>query len=235
MSYGVIDISVVRSSELTRDLRRKAEALLSAEERAVVASRVFECHQREQLVARALSRTLLGRALGILPAALRFQKNAYGRPELVTPGGLHFNITHTVELIAIGLADSSIGIDAEPLARAPQILEVARSVFTEVELAGLEALDHGERARHAVLLWTAKEAYMKALGMGFACPPQSFGIDVEGSQVRLRGSAGTQWALTFQTLEDHGIATCAPHGYTPVLRRLGLPELLDWSPSGAAT
>lgn len=62
------------------------------------------------------------------------------------------------------------GLTQEQLARAPDLLALAPTVFAPQEQSDLAALPANEQARRAVVLWTLKESYIKARGMGMALP-----------------------------------------------------------------
>lgn len=125
--------------------------------------------RHEFLVARVMVRTLLGQWLGVAPAALCFQTNQWDRPELAPPHSLRFSLTHTDGLIALLVSDQfEVGLDAEPLARGASVLALNSGVFAAQELTDIAALPLAQQGERAVTLWTLKESYAKARGMGFA-------------------------------------------------------------------
>lgn len=208
-------------------VRAACDAILSAEELANVARRVFERHQHEHRVTRALCRGVLARYLGQPPAALRFRRTAYGRPELAPPTPYRFNLTNTVDLVAIAVSDEGeIGIDAEPTTRAEQILDVATIMFTPAEQAGMAALPPAARRTRALELWTLKEAYMKARGLGFSLPVQSFEIQFGAGpslhvlepppDASLADPDPSRWILETRVIDDHMLAICREHGTQPI-------------------
>jgi 4'-phosphopantetheinyl transferase len=137
------------------------------------------------LVAHALTRVRLARALGCAPAALSFSASERGRPELAGPHAaleprLRFNLSHTHGLVACALTlEADIGIDVERLDRSVELLAVGARVFSTRELAGLTALaGEAQRARFFGL-WTLKEAYVKAIGKGLSAPLQAISFSPE--------------------------------------------------------
>ena len=185
---------------------------------------------------RALGRGVLGRALDVDPSSLSFRRNAYGRPELDPPGELRFNLTNTTALVACAVARGrEVGVDAEPATRADQILDVAHVVFTRAERQGIAVLDAAARNVRALQLWTCKEAYIKARGLGFSLPPTKFELDVREHGIQLRfledlADEPTRWEITTREIEGHMVALCterlgAGHGEV-VIRRASLADLL---------
>jgi 4'-phosphopantetheinyl transferase len=134
----------------------------------------FEHDRDAYLVAHALTRRLLGELAGVDAKALRFITTEHGRPELAAPScalSLRFNLSHTRGLVACGVTrDTDIGVDTEHVDRNVQLLGVARHVFSEREIAGLESLSEAAQRSRFFDLWTLKEAYVKAIGKGLAAP-----------------------------------------------------------------
>ena len=194
-------------------LVRACFAVLTAEEEAKQKAFVFEKNRHEYLVTRALCRGVLATYTGVAPADLVFTRSAYGQPVLDPPGALRFNLTNTVHLVACGISmhGAALGIDAEPLARGDDILGIADSVFTAHERGDLARLPLEARRLQAVRLWTLKEAYMKARGMGMSLPPTTFEVGFD-EHPHLRhvddGDLPSRWELTTREVDDHLLATC---------------------------
>jgi len=72
-------------------------------------------------------------------------------------------------------------VDVESLARAEEIVPLAARVFSAAERAQLDALPAAERPDRALSLWTLKEAYIKARGMGLSLPLQEISFLFDGS------------------------------------------------------
>jgi 4'-phosphopantetheinyl transferase len=137
-------------------------ALLSEAEHAQQQRFIPPKKRHEYLVTRVLVRTVLGRALGVAPQTLKFTANEWGRPALWPPAPLHFNVSHTDGLVVCMVSPNpEMGVDTEQLARAPDLLALAPTVFAPQEQSDLAALPANEQARRAVVLWTLKESYIK--------------------------------------------------------------------------
>lgn len=193
-------------------LMRACFDVLTAEETARQKAFVFEMNRHEYLVTRALCRGVLATYMEMAPADLVFTRSAYGQPSLEPVTELRFNLTNTVHLVACGVSiGRAVGIDAEPRARADDILGIADSVFTQHERDELAHLTLDARRVQAVRLWTLKEAYMKARGLGMYLPPASFEIAFD-DHPHLRhvadGDLASRWELTTREVEGHVIATC---------------------------
>jgi len=149
--------------------------LLSEDERARWQALRFDRDRREYLATRTLVRTALSQYRPIAPQAWRFQSNMYGKPTAEPDCGLRFNLSNTHGLVICLIAqEAEVGADVEPYDRASNIVELAPDVFSPLEIAQLEALHGQEKLDRALSLWTLKEAYIKARGVGLSLPLNSF-------------------------------------------------------------
>lgn len=190
-----------------------ALALLTEEERAHHQRFIPPLKRHEYLVTRVLVRTILGEALGLDPAAVQFTRNEWGRPDLAAPAPLRFNLTHTEGLVALLLSDEhEVGVDTELLSRASRLLALAPNVFAPGELRDLSALPPEQHAHRALTLWTLKESYIKARGMGLALALDGFAFRFEAHGVRLEVEPalhddGARWQFQTLTLGPHLVST----------------------------
>ena len=100
---------------------------------------------------------------------------ARGKPRVEAPEGLRgleFSVSHCDGLTAVVVsASGACGIDVEDENRriGTDVGAFARRWLSEREAARLDRIeDVDERARAFMRLWTVKEAYVKALGLGIA-------------------------------------------------------------------
>ena len=143
------------------------------------------------LVTRTCLRILLGNILGLAPKDVLIALSTYGKPQ--TPL-LHFNIAHSRETVLIALCrELPVGVDLEYLDRETEILDIARTSFTEPEYLEIEAADPAHRRPAFFNCWTRKEAVIKADGRGLSVPLNSFEVAVrfraESTPVHLAGGA----------------------------------------------
>lgn len=199
-------------------------ALLSAEERARLERRTLERPRREFLMTRALLRATLSRYTGAAPLSWEFSAGEYGKPRALSPAlPFHFNLTHTHGLIALALGhEEELGIDAEDLTRrAP--LDIADHFFAPPEAQALSALPPEQRPERFFLLWTLKEAYLKACARGLSVPLSHFWLDL-GGEPRFRFSPqlaedeGRWQTVAWRPTPRHQLAIALPARRPPLLR-----------------
>ncbi len=175
---------LVEADRLSASELAQLGALMSANERERHDAFRFDKDKRLFIIARAMVRALLSRYADASPAAWTFSENRWGRPEIASPPvtpPLRFNLSHTKGLVACILArDREIGIDVEDATRPTKIHTIADSVFSPTEVRDLERLPPAEQPRRFFELWTLKESYIKARGMGLAIPLDQFSFSFDG-------------------------------------------------------
>ena len=148
---------------------RLGTGLLSQSEQARLSLLRFDKNRREYLFAHVLVRLALSHSHSISAQDWQFRTNAFGKPSVEPDCGLRFNLSRSSGLAACVIANGiEVGVDAEPNARSATILEIGEQVFSPRELAQLDALDDVEKPDRALSIWTLKEAYVKARGIGLS-------------------------------------------------------------------
>jgi 4'-phosphopantetheinyl transferase len=170
-------------------------------------------HQRESLATRALARFALSRYRSVAPETWRFKENAHGKPYIDPECGLQFNLSNSLGLVVCLIAEGvEVGVDVEAHTRAAQIIEVVQRVFSPEERAQLDQLDDEARLDRVLSLWTLKESYIKARGMGLALPLQKISfLFGEPDSILLRidpavDSNPGRWRFCQFDLAEHRVA-----------------------------
>ena len=146
---------------------------LAAEELSHAVRFHFERHRMHYVIARGALRMLAARYLGCEPGELRFDVNPHGKPFLPA-ARLQFNLAHSHELALVAFTlDAEIGIDLEWRASRIRLDEMASAILSPNELEVWKELSENDRHRSFFWHWTAKEAYLKALGVGLSKNPKT--------------------------------------------------------------
>jgi 4'-phosphopantetheinyl transferase len=189
------------------------EHTLSEEELARSKVFPFEKNRREYLATRLLVRRALSHYHPLPPQSWKFQTNRFGKPATDPHCGLHFNVSNTSKLIVCLIGnDIELGIDIEPLDRAADVSPLAPEIFSSKELAQLEKLPDSEKSDRALSLWTLKESYIKARGLGLSLPLKKFSFVFEQSnKFHLETDSSlhddpTNWQSCIFNLADHRCA-----------------------------
>jgi 4'-phosphopantetheinyl transferase len=205
------------------------QALLSNEERVQQARYVREADRKLHGISRALLRATLSRYADVPAAAWTFARNAYGKPEIAGPPGdtdLRFNLSHTAGLVVLLVARGrDVGVDAEAVDRRGRHLEHPEHFFSADEVRALRALPATAQRQRFFELWTLKEAYIKARGLGLALPLQEFSLRLAtGRPPRIAFSAalpddpGAWQFYSAQLGTRHQLAAAIARGSGPAVR-----------------
>ena len=130
---------------------------------------------------RSLAHEVLARQFGLADAAVEIGHEPAGRPLILRPrgSGLHLSLATRAGIVAIALAHCPVGIDVEQIVPTG---EPPLAILHPDEQRWLGRLQASARPEAFAKLWSAKEAYVKALGTGFARAPESFSVQLDGSE-----------------------------------------------------
>jgi len=184
---------------------------------------------------RAALRHVLGAEIGITPESVEFILNPAGKPELTPPhGGLHFNLSHCDDLAVIALSNKcEVGIDIESNKRAMDLLECESTFSHPAEISELPS-ERGPRSSALLERWTAKEAFLKAIGTGLSNPPEGIRVQMDGDSRMAITNDGASLPLTrlrHPSLEHHTAHLCALRPIDSIEILVGLPHEEQVRPS----
>lgn len=155
---------------------------LSDDERERADRFIFAHHRTRYMVAHGVLRRLLSLYCDSSPEALQFITAATGKPALQsgTPGSasLAFNLTHSETRAALGVsAGMALGIDLEQLRADVEVLSISSHYFFGTERDAIASAAPGVRDAAFFRYWVAKEAVLKAQGIGLGFPLDRFRVD----------------------------------------------------------
>ncbi len=159
--------------------RSRCESLLSPDELICRDRFVLERSRLEYVYSHALVRIALSlHAPCVAPDAWQFAKELHGKPRVSAPAGapqMYFNLSHTNGLVACVVADTPlIGVDVEEIKSIDDFLQVAQRHFAPQEVYALQRAPPAEQCHIFFRLWTLKESYLKARGLGLTLPLDQF-------------------------------------------------------------
>jgi 4'-phosphopantetheinyl transferase len=114
---------------------------------------------------RAALRLILSRYTGASPRELTLVRDRLGKP-LALARTLNYNVSHSQTLALVALSRDTVGVDVEHVNFSFDISNVVESVCAPVEQRRLKHLPFLQRHWEFYRIWTRKEAYTKALGVG---------------------------------------------------------------------
>ncbi|MGQ0824187.1 MAG: 4'-phosphopantetheinyl transferase family protein [Actinomycetota bacterium] len=187
-------------------------ALLDDAERTTAADRRTGPSRDRYVVAHGAARLILGAAVGAEPAALRIERAcrhcghaAHGRPRLADRPDTEYSLSHSDGRGVVAVGAQPVGVDIEVVRpRRSDLARLAARALSADELDRWLRLPEPDRLRGFLARWTAKEAYLKAIGLGLVRDPCSVPTDPPG------------WTFASLDIGAHAIGTLAVEGNAEV-------------------
>lgn len=192
--------------------------LLSVDEQARAKRFYFEKDRTRYASGRGILRSILGHYLNVEPQHIQLCYGEYGKPSLekrYAETALNFNISHSNDLALYAIArGKSVGIDLEHIREIADMDQVVKKFFAEKEQATFYNLHPNERREAFFKVWTRKEAYLKAIGVGLSEPLHYVEVSVSPQdQPGLLSVVGTSQDASHWSLQD----MASPPGYVATL------------------
>lgn len=151
--------------------------------------------------------------LDLLP--LTFKYNKYGKPSHQSIP-FHFNWSHSGDLIAVTFGEHQVGIDVEQYT--PRPLFDFKSLCTAKELSWIADQTRSntlDEKMAFLMIWSAKEAVLKAIGTGLSTDPRLVEINYDNnerfwtSEISDQNLYGFSTKLTEHT-QSYALSWCSP-------------------------
>jgi 4'-phosphopantetheinyl transferase len=163
-SKGRLNIFYAKTEELSSRLS-DLENYISGYEKLRAEKFYFKTDRDTYLTSHAILRLVLADYLNTNPINIKYINGKNNKPGL-EGDPIYFNISHAKEAFAIAVSkDFYVGIDLEYIDENLEIHPIAKSFFGEKEREYIFRSKIEARDRF-FLLWTRKEALLKALGIG---------------------------------------------------------------------
>ncbi len=161
------------------------------------------------IISRGSLRYILSGYLKCPPSDIRFRLTESKKPELDGPfvSKLHFNLSDSADKVVVAIAASPVGIDVELINPKFSYHAILNNNFSLHEAAYINIYDNFKRF---FLLWTRKEAILKATGIGLTdhlklIPSLDGQYNIEGALL----STESNWHLSSFEINGDYIATIA--------------------------
>jgi 4'-phosphopantetheinyl transferase len=173
LSHGDVHIWSA-SLEQPAKYRERLFLLLSFDEKIRAERFYFEKDRNGYIVGRGLLRIILGRYLGAEPSRVEFTYGLHGKPSMkALPNGkfLEFNLSHSNNMaVYVFTWDQPVGIDIEYIHSMKGMDDFALQFFTPNECNLVHSLVGYKKQETFFRIWTCKEAFLKANGIGLTVP-----------------------------------------------------------------
>ncbi len=136
----------------------------------------------------------------------RLQTDKFGKPYFEN-APLHFNISHSGNYVIAAVSKYEIGIDIQRV-RADKH-RIAEKNFVAGECAYINAMEDEETQQQRFCeIWTVKEAYLKAKGIGLRKPLNSFEVDLSEDAPKIVGEEALR-VVQFRIDRKYIVSVCA--------------------------
>jgi 4'-phosphopantetheinyl transferase len=168
-------------------------------ERHRAARFVREDTRQRYVLAHGGLRAVLSRYLGVTPDAVSLDRSATGKPsltrELRDRSAITFNLSHAHNraLIAVSQAQE-VGVDLECVRSEVEVEKLSKRHFTRSEHTTIMEAPEEQRAARFFCYWVAKEALLKAQGIGLrGLSDCEVCIEGDGVDMEVRARLGAQF------------------------------------------
>lgn len=108
-------------------------------------------------------------------------RNEHGKPSLAEYPEIKYNLSHANGIAVCLISDTECGVDCEGVR--PYRPNVVKRAFSENEKILIENASESERDLLFFRLWTLKEAYVKAIGIGISYPLNTVEFSFDGNRI----------------------------------------------------
>ena len=158
--------------------------MLSNAEQKRINNLKFRLLRDRQIVSKSILRQVISKYLNIDNEAIEFRYNKFGKPLLsskLEDFKLNFNISHSEQIGIFAFAKGkSIGVDVEKIKCSLKIEDVIELCLSDFEKNWFYEVAPEIRKEVFYKIWTAKEAFIKALGTGFFFPVKNIDFKLNG-------------------------------------------------------
>ena len=166
LAENVTEVYFARTSDL-ETIYDRLKSCISEKEKNRADKFMFDSDRATYITCHAVLRLILSSRTRIGLKDISISHGLYDKPYL-EGNGIQFNITHARDSFAIAISGKyEVGIDIELVSRKIDFESIVRRFFSEKERSFIFSPE-GEPAERFYLLWTRKEALLKALGTGIA-------------------------------------------------------------------
>lgn len=143
----------------------------------------------------------------VRPSGWQFISNSYGKPQVANelPEPIYFNLSHSGDYLIVAIShDAPLGVDIEGIDPEFSIEDIIECCFAPTEQADLASKSACERHRYFAGLWSLKEAYGKALGIGLGVglDAVAFHIDKMGLVTSSLDNGDENWTFHLYELKE---------------------------------
>lgn len=137
-------------------------------------------------------------------------KTPFGKPYFEDLNNIHFNISHSENLVVCAFSDTEIGVDVEKIRKFPN--EIKESIYTLNEKNYIDKSCDADKA--SFLIWTLKESYLKYKGIGIVHIDKVFDTVKDGKLIRMYNDNIFEHV---QLCDEYVVTICTNNNYDDLI------------------
>ncbi len=188
--------------------------VLSVDEKRRAGRLRSEKDKKRFVISRGLLRENLGHYTGVNPSEIVFTYNNHGKPGIKPEHNrenIKFNVSHSRDLAVYAIcANREIGVDLEYIREVSSADRIIKRFFTSEEKDYYNSLPRYKKKMAFFTLWTRKEAYSKARGMGIGLPLKEYDLNLLPNSTETY--ARSKWSLIDIEVDKDYLAALATEG-----------------------
>lgn len=142
--------------------------------------------------------------------------DSYGKPFIENRNNIHFNLSHSGEIVCCIVDAFPVGIDVEAVS--PIDLDTT-NFFHSKERFDLSTLPTNEQIKYFYKLWVLKESYIKAEGKGLSIPLNTFSFEINNDLIHFEGNNNHKWDFSLHAIDinrqPYQLGICTHKGRLP--------------------
>jgi 4'-phosphopantetheinyl transferase len=184
---------------------------------------------RRNLLGNLLVRNVISNKMRIKCHAIDIVRDKYGKPfHCNAPSNMprvNFNVSHSGQWIVCAFSDCPVGVDVQRIR--PIDCDIARRIYSKEEYQKLQSKSREEKLSYFYELWTFKESYIKAVGMGLSIPLNSFTVEIENNTATIKNNNDLH-LRQYELGEEYKMAVCGyDHNIPDVVLSIGIDEVIS--------
>ncbi|MBI9097873.1 MAG: 4'-phosphopantetheinyl transferase superfamily protein [Spirochaetaceae bacterium] len=178
---------------------------LSESSREKINSKVFIHDKEIALLSQILIRYSLLKGFDLKGNDIEIDRTDFGKPFLRNHKNIFFNLTHSGDYVILAISDKEVGIDIEQEKEID--IEIADKFFSKSESKIISSAEDKDKKSIFFRMWTQKESYLKAIGLGLSKPLDSFSVESISGDYKVIDSENLQrypeWKLDYFIIEGN--------------------------------
>lgn len=202
--------------KITTPIKINSSSLIpyvSKEKREKVENFFKEDDKLRSIYGELLIRYMVISELKINNSHIKFHYTKYGKPLLLEPHNIHFNISHCEKYVVCAIDNNPVGIDIEKI-ETIDFIDIANKFFTKDEAnyiypqSEINTLEESTNKFYEI--WTLKESFIKCIGLGLSLPLNSFSVNFDKNEnnKRISFKGDTYFFEHFDIENEYKLSIC---------------------------